>query len=181
MGRSIVVSLRIKIFFIPKEMLSAKKRVSFYKKQSSDGRQHLLALLHVVDEKSQGKVSGFVDSPLTCHYYMKYLRGQPVLNSIPLASINSGLLCVWHVHSSLLFDRINKGVMVVRPRNEWAYVWLAWNDILVDANCEKKFRKSKRRPHRRYVSMGDKTLIRGVIQKTDELLAQVCSDAPNNE
>ena len=130
-----------------------------------------MALVHVVDEKSQGKVSGFLDSPLTCHYYMKYLRGQPVLHSVPLASINSGLLCVLHVHSSLLFDPIHKGVMVVRPRNEWAYVWLAWNEVLVEANSEDKFRRSKRRPHRRYVSMGDKQLLKRVIQKSDELLA----------
>jgi hypothetical protein len=147
------------------------KCICFYKKHSSDGDQNLMAVVHIVDEKSQGKVAGFVDSPLTCHYYMKYLRGQPVLHSIPLASIDSGLLCVWHVHSSLLFDRINKGVMVVRPRNEWAYVWLAWNDVLVDANSEEKFRKSKRRPHRRYASLGDKALIKSVIQRTDELLA----------
>ena len=108
------------------------KCICFYKKPSTDGDQLLMALVHVVDEKSQGKVSGFLDSPLTCHYYMKYLRGQPVLHSVPLASINSGLLCVLHVHSSLLFDPIHKGVMVVRPRNEWAYVWLVvWNRIFV--------------------------------------------------
>ena len=147
------------------------KCICFYRKPSLDGDQHLMALVHVVDEKSQGKVPGFLDSPLMSHYYMKYLRGQPVLHSIPLASINSGLLCVSHIHSSMLFDRNNKGVMVVRPRNEWAYVWLAWNEVLVEANSEEKFRRSKRRPHRRYVSMGDKQVIKSVIQKSDELLA----------
>jgi hypothetical protein len=145
--------------------------VCFYKTGRNDGYQDLMALVHVVDEKSKGKVAGFSDSPLTCHYYMKYLRGLPALHSVPLASINSGLLAVLHVHTSLLFDRINRGVMVVRPRNEWAYVWLAWNEVLMEANSEEKFRRSKRRPHRRYVSMGDKTIIKTVIQKSDELLA----------
>lgn len=153
------------------------KCVCFYKKQNEDGGKTFMAIVHVVDEKSRGKIPGFADSPLTCHYYMKYHRGQPVLHSVPLASINSGLLCVQHVHSSLLFDRTNKGVMVVRPRNEWAYVWHVWNNVLVEANSDEKFRKSKRRPHRRYVSMGDKTIIKSVIQKSEEMLARLVSDA----
>ena len=157
------------------------KCVGFFKRPTEDGSKTLMAIVHVVDEKSMGKVPGFTDSPLTSHYHMNYLRGKPVLHSVPLESINSGLLSVTHVHSSVLFDRINKGIMVIRPRNEWAYVWLMWNDVLIEANSDEKFRKSRRRPHRRYVSMGDRTVIKSVIQKSEELLARLSSDATHNK
>jgi hypothetical protein len=56
-----------------------------------------------------------------------------------------------------------------------------WNDVLIEANSDEKFRKSRRRPHRRYVSMGDRTVIKSVIQKSEELLARLSSDATHNK
>eukprot|EP00428_Durinskia_dybowskii_P015260 CAMPEP_0170207474 /NCGR_PEP_ID=MMETSP0116_2-20130129/3314_1 /TAXON_ID=400756 /ORGANISM="Durinskia baltica, Strain CSIRO CS-38" /LENGTH=1164 /DNA_ID=CAMNT_0010457931 /DNA_START=4517 /DNA_END=8013 /DNA_ORIENTATION=+ len=134
--------------------------VCFYKKYDECGLESLHALVHVTDESTFGRVQGFSNSLLTSHYKMKYHRNQPVFYVVKLESIDSAILCFPHVPTNTLFDPYNTGVMVVRPRNEWAYVWLAWTEVLKEENSESKFRRSKRRQTRRYVSMGDPKITR---------------------
>jgi hypothetical protein len=66
-----------------------------------------------------------------------------------------------HKPSKLLFDPTCKEVMIVRPRNEWAYLWLAWNEELEEANKGKK---------RVYVSLGDKAIISKVWANAEKKL-----------
>ena len=144
----------------------------FYNKFDENGIRSLRALVHVTDETTFGRVQGFTNSLLTTHYKMKYLRNMPVFYSVMLEAIDSAVLCFQHVPSKTLFDPYNSGVMIVRPRNEWAYVWLAWTEILEQQNTEAKYRRSKRRQARRYVSMGDPKIIKMVQANVDSYLEE---------
>ena len=104
--------------------------LAFYKKNDE-----CMALIHSVDIKSEGKVSGCRDSILTSHYKMESSRnGVPVLYSVNCASIDSSLLCFGL--------QLNvPSVMVVRPRNEWAYAWYVWNQCLRIRNASRTITK----------------------------------------
>jgi hypothetical protein len=144
--------------------------VCFYKNFDNRGVESLHALIHVTDETTSGRVRGFTNSLLTSHYRMKYHRSQPVFYTVKLEAIDSAVLCYPHVPTNALFDPYNSGVMVIRPRNEWAYVWLAWTGVLEEENSEIKYRRSKRRQNRRYVSLGDCKMLRKVQAKVKAYL-----------
>jgi hypothetical protein len=148
----------------------------FYNKIDENGDQKPYALVHVVDENSKGKVPGTVESLLTTHFRMAYYSRRrngrfvythPVIRSIPVESIDSSVMGCLHKPSKLLFDPNGREVMIVRPRNEWAYLWLAWNEVLRDAN---KIDTSKRRKKIVYVSLGDNEIIRLVRANVEKKL-----------
>jgi hypothetical protein len=66
-----------------------------------------------------------------------------------------------HKPSELLFNPEGREVMIVRSRNEWAYLWLAWNEELELANKRKK---------KLYVSLGDNDIIRRVRANAEKKL-----------
>jgi hypothetical protein len=104
--------------------------LAFYRKDDQ-----LLSVVHSVDIASDGKVSGYTNSVLTTHYNMQYSRsGSPSVYSINCASIDSTLMGIFHNPSSQPFDTLTKGIMIVRPRNEWSYAWIQWNRHLVAKN-----------------------------------------------
>jgi hypothetical protein len=110
--------------------------LTFYQKET------LLALVHSVDLASAGKVSGYTNSVLTTHYNMQYSRsGSPSVYSVNCAAIDSTLLGIYHDPSSSLLDYSRKGVMIVRPRNEWAYAWYQWNVYLRTKNHNRSLSK----------------------------------------
>ena len=146
--------------------------VCFFKKYHDEGVESLHALVHVTDETTFGRVPGFTNSLLTTHYKMKYHRSQPVFYVVKLESIDSAILCYPHVPVNTLFDPFYAGVMIVRPRNEWAYVWLAWTEVLEEENSETKYRRSKRRPARRYVSIGDPKMVKKAQAKVKSYLEE---------
>jgi Plavaka transposase len=151
------------------------KVVCFYKRPhhglgaEEDG---LCALVHVVDEKTFGKVRGYSNTFLSTHYNLKYERGQPTLYSVPLASIDYAILAFPHeAQGATLFNPNKRGVCVVRPRNEWSYVWMAWNDILLEENSLAAHESRKRREDRRYVSFNGRQTIRKVQNKLQDYLS----------
>jgi hypothetical protein len=110
------------------------KCVLFYKKNNE-----CMALIHSVDTKTEGKVAGRRNSILTSHYRMQCDRnGHPVLYSINCASIDSSLLCFTRDTGN---EISKESVMVVRPRNEWAYAWYVWNQYLRTKNCNRTVAK----------------------------------------
>jgi hypothetical protein len=137
------------------DMLPARV-LCFYNKKVDDGEAKPYALVHVVDENSKGKVKNTVDSLLTTHYKMEYFKRNrsasthPSIRSVPVESIDSAVIGCLHKPSKLLFDPHCRAVMIVRPRNEWAYLWISWNEELLEENKKKK---------RSYVSLGEKKLI----------------------
>lgn len=152
------------------------KVVCFYKRSNvdsvmTDDACHLFALVHVVDEKSSGKVHGYSNTFLSTHYNMKYERGQPTLYSVPLASIDCAILAFPHQSQSTLFNPNKRGVCVVRPRNEWAYLWIAWNHVLKDENSVAAHQARKRRDDRRYISFNTRHVLHKVKNKVDEYLS----------
>ena len=148
------------------------KIVCFYKRRI-DGEEcfSLYALVHVVDEKSMGKVRGFSNTFLSTHYNLKYERGQPTLYSVPVASIDFAILAFPHEPQSSLFNPNKRGVCVVRPRNEWAYLWLAWNDVLKDENSLDAHQSRRRRDDRRYISFNTRHVIKKVKDQLQTYLS----------
>ena len=112
--------------------------LAFYKKNND-----CMVLLQSVDMKSDGKVAGCRNSILTTHFKMQYTRnGNPVLYSVNCASIDSTLLCFdlqMDIQASM--DEKKNSLMVVRPRNEWAYAWYVWNKLLRDKNSSRSVTK----------------------------------------
>jgi hypothetical protein len=152
------------------------KVVCFYKKSvqgsvDADDGSNLCALVHVVDEKTMGKVKGFSNTFLSTHYNLKYERGQPTLYSVPLASIDCAILAFPHESHASLFNPNKRGVCVVRPRNEWAYLWLAWNDVLTAENSLVSHQARKRRNDRRYVSFNGHHIVQKVKNKLQAYLS----------
>jgi hypothetical protein len=147
------------------------KVVCFYKRKN-DGEDSfsLYALVHVVDEKSMGKVRGFTNTFLSTHYNMKYERGQPTLYSVPVASIDFAVLAFPHESQSALFNPNKRGVCIVRPRNEWAYLWLAWNDVLKEENSLDAHHSRRRRDDRRYISFNTRHVLKKVKDRLQTYL-----------
>jgi hypothetical protein len=144
------------------------KVLCFYNKTEVDGERTPYALVHVVDEHSKGKVRTTVDSLLTTHFRMAYIRRNgrvasydPLIRSVPVESIDSAVMGCLHKPSELLFNPEGREVMIVRSRNEWAYLWLAWNEELELANKRKK---------KLYVSLGDNDIIRRVRANAEKKL-----------
>lgn len=147
--------------------------VCFYKKYDESEIESLYALVHVTDETTFGRVSGFTNSLLTSHYKMKYHRNQPVFYAVKLEAIDSAVLCYPHVPTNSLYDPYNSGMMIIRPRNEWAYVWLAWTEVLKEENSESKFHRRKRRQNRRYVSLCDPKVVKKVHARVNLFLSEL--------
>ena len=111
--------------------------LAFYKKN-----QTCMALLQSVDMKSEGKVPRYQNSILTTHYKMQVTRsGAPVVYSINCASIDSSLLWFDHEINHPNDTFIRRSVMIVRPRNEWAYAWYVWNQYLRVKNTNRSITK----------------------------------------
>jgi hypothetical protein len=123
------------------------------------------ALVHGVDQSISGKKlsGGYKDSILTRHYKMQYQRRMPTILSVPVASIDSAVVGFMHKPTPQLFDPESTGVMIVRPRNEWAYIWLAWNEELSKAN-----RRSTR--NNEYVSLSNEKLLSSIRKNIKEKL-----------
>jgi hypothetical protein len=138
------------------ELLPARA-LCFYRKKEEEGVDVPYALVHGIDKKR--KMSrDFVNSLLTTHYHMHYRSNtKPVINSIPVASIDCAIMAFLHEPSELLFDANCSGIMAVRHRNEWAYLWLAWNEELRAKNGEQSEGKKNN-----YVSLADANLLRKV-------------------
>jgi len=152
------------------------KVVCFYKKAFQGtvdpvDDSNLFALVHVVDDRTLGKVRGYSNTFLSAHYNLKYERGQPTLYSVPLASIDCAILAFPHESHATLFNSNKRGICVVRPRNEWAYLWLAWNDVLSDENSLAAHQARKRRNDRRYVSFNSRHIVEKVKNKLQVYLS----------
>ena len=114
-------------YFLPAQCLA------FYKRNDE-----CMVLVQSVDIKSDGKVAGCRNSILTSHFKMQCARnGNPVLYSLNCASIDSALLCFAMDYDTPSIDEAKKSVMVVRPRNEWAYAWYVWNQCLRVKNANR--------------------------------------------
>jgi hypothetical protein len=147
------------------ELLPARA-LCFYRKKIDGGDDIAHALVHGIDE-GRKLSTGFVNSLLTTHYCMHYHHAtKPVINSIPVASIDSAIMAFLHEPSASLFDSNHSGVMAVRPRNEWAYLWLAWNDELRNKNGEQSTEKKSH-----YVSLADGDLLKKVRDNAKKKLA----------
>jgi hypothetical protein len=132
--------------------------LAFYKR---DGE--CMAIIQSVELESVGKVQGYSNSVLTTHYNMQRTRsGVPQLYSVGCASIECSVLAIDHDLSSVTLDRSRRSVMIVRPRNEWAYAWYVWNKHLQTKNSNRTHAKP-------YVDLGKEELvsqIRLLVQQT---------------
>ena len=123
-----------------------------------------MALVHSVDLKSEGRVSGYRNSILTSHYKMQSSKnGEPVVYSINCASIDSTLLWFHHEPSIANLDPSRRSIMIVRPRNEWAYAWYVWNQCL-------RVKNSNRTTTRPMVDLGNGDIIAKVRMEIENCI-----------
>ena len=144
--------------------------LAFYQKQNcEDGLIQLMALVHGADKPKSRGSSLFMDTLLTSHYAFEYTSSKkPQIYAVPVATIESAVLCFHHEppKEAALFDSLHNGFMLVRPRNEWAYVWLAWSEILRESNSPT--RVSNRRS---FVDLGSEHVVRQVRRKLQEYMS----------
>lgn len=101
---------------------------------TEEGAIELMALVHSVDQKSKGKVPGRSDTLLTENYFMEYKRGEPVTYVVPVAAMDHCIQCFPHSPTQETIIPKPIGILCLLPRNHWAYIWMAMNDILKDAS-----------------------------------------------
>jgi hypothetical protein len=146
--------------------------VCFFRKETS-GVHEIMALIHTVDHLSIGKIPGRTDTLLTRHYRMQYNNmGVPVMHVIPVASIDSAIRCFPHVASNGLFDRESAGITYLLPRNHWAYMWMAMNDVLLESNSDNKVKQRKGT----LVSLCNSNWLDSVRQRYEKYLKATCND-----
>lgn len=153
----------------PEPKLFPARCLAFYQKNDCDdpvGSPQLMALVHGADSKRPEGTGRRDSTMLTSQFFLEYTNTKkPKIYAIPVTTIESAVLCFPHEPSprqdaSSLFDSRNVGIMVVRPRNEWAYVWMAWIDTLRESNCSTRVKKRKA-----YVDLGGPNEMRGVTKK----------------
>jgi hypothetical protein len=114
------------------------KCLCFYAKANDDGsiNEEMMALVHTVDQHSVGRVAGYSDTLLTRHYKMQFdNKGTPVTHVVPVATIDSAIRCFPHVRTTGLFNAESPGITYLLPRNHWAYMWIAMNDVITESNA----------------------------------------------
>ena len=119
----------------------------FFRRESETGNEYeIMALVHTVDQSSDGHVAGRPNTLLTRHYRMQYNnKGQPVTHLVPIASIDSAIRCFPHGPTKLLFDCQSPGITYLLPRNHWSYMWLAINETLRQSNSAERLKQRKGR------------------------------------
>ena len=144
--------------------------LAFYQKRScdEDGSPQVMALIHGADKPKARGSSSFVDTLLTSHYAFEYTSSKkPKIYAVPVATIESAVLCFHHdpPTEESLFHPSNHGFMLIRPRNEWAYVWLAWSKTLRESNSQARLSNRKS-----YVDLGSDHIMRQVRKKLQEYI-----------
>jgi hypothetical protein len=81
------------------------------------------------------------DSMLSCSYEMEHSGLKPTITKVEIRSIDRSLLVCEHVPTKGCIppnlDRRGQPpsrVLVVKPRNAWAEIWIKWNRLLRDKN-----------------------------------------------
>ena len=125
-------------------LLPAKCVCFFRRGNETNSDQEIMALIHTVDQSSEGNVSGRPDTLLTRNYRMQFRnKCEPVTHVVPVASIDSAIRCFPHVRTTELFDSNSPGITYLLPRNHWAYMWMAINDSLRECNSVDKVAQRK--------------------------------------
>ena len=130
--------------------------LSFY---SGENDKQKYALVHT---SSTLKGREYQDTLLIAHRHLEYLgkdSATPRVSSIELESIERPLMTIPHRSTKTMFDASNNGFMCVRPRDEWSYLWIAWNDILMKKNKNVGSIIGKRKTMGKYINLNDTTMI----------------------
>ena len=125
-------------------LLPARCLCFFRKVEQHTGTQEILALIHSVDQYSNGKIDGRPDTLLTRNYRMEFdNRGRPITHVVPVASIDCSIRCFPHFPTKKLFNHASPGITYLLPRNHWSYMWMALNDSLKETNSVEKIKQRK--------------------------------------
>jgi hypothetical protein len=153
----------------PPRLYPARCLAFYQKRNHEDGSIQLMALVHGADKPRGRETSLFGDTLLTSHYFFEYTSSRkPKIYAIPVATIESAVLCFPHEppKDNTLFHATNNGFMLVRPRNEWAYVWIAWSETLRESNSPNRVSSRKA-----YVDLGSEYVVRQVRKKLQEYIS----------
>jgi len=158
--------------------------VAFFENKSFSPPQ-MMAIVHGADvDKSDN------DTLLASRYVMEYEgdfgNRRPKLYAIDIDSIETVVLCLPLIPKegpfTLFLDEHRAGILALRPRNEWAYVWMAWTEILMKMNApvthmaisSKKAaaRITNINPISSYVDLGDSDMIGKVRDNLKKMFKQ---------
>lgn len=131
----------------------------------------LMALLHGTTDPPKPRTGIFLDTLLTSNYVHEYTETNgPKIYSLSVECIEYSVLCFPHQPRSgnppRLFDYRNTGIKMVRSRNDWAYTWVAWNDILQQSNSP----AAVKRRQNTLVDLGSDHVINKVHKRAEEYL-----------
>lgn len=127
------------------------KCICFFRNKDCDGDNEddeLKALVHAVDEKTEGKVPGRFSTLLTTSFQMEFEversgRKKPKTHVVSVASIDSPICCYPIAPNENALDPESLGITYVLPRNHWSYMWMAINQCLAESNTPRKISKRK--------------------------------------
>jgi len=127
------------------------KCICFFRNKDCDGDNEddeLKALVHAVDEKTEGKVPGRFSTLLTTSFQMEFEversgRKKPKTHVVSVASIDSPICCYPIAPNENALDPESLGITYLLPRNHWSYMWMATNQCLAESNTPRKISKRK--------------------------------------
>lgn len=153
-----------------KTLVYPARCLGFYKKKDiKDGSVQIMALVHGTDKpKSTGGTSS-LDTMLTLHYWLEYdaETKKPKIYTVSISTIESVALCFHHQFrekDETLFPRDKSGLMLVRPRSDWSYVWMVWNQVLQKSNSRSGVGRRKS-----FIGLGNRGVVGKVKKKLEEL------------
>ena len=129
-------------------------------------KEECMAVVQCVDRWSTGQVTGYRDTVLVSHYDMDCTRsGAPLLYTINCGTIDCCVIGLNHKPDSCILDRKRRSVLIVRPRNEWAYAWYVWNELLQRRNNP----NAKTKP---FVDLGTQEMVKTVRKMLHECIQE---------
>lgn len=91
---------------------------------------------------------------------------------VPVATIDSPIRCFPHVPSNHLFNAESPEITYLLPRNHWAYMWMAVNDVLLESNSSDRIERRKGK----LVSLCNPRWLQHVRKRYKEFLSARCID-----
>ncbi|MFM8621897.1 MAG: hypothetical protein ACKOB3_00715, partial [Holophagaceae bacterium] len=89
----------------------------------------------------------------------------PKIYALPIEDVLYPLFCIFRDPHVALFNAKQNQFMAVRPRREWAYVWMSWNQVLKESNNEINVKDRDNQ----FVDLADKYLVEKVQKEFKEM------------
>ncbi|MFM8622264.1 MAG: hypothetical protein ACKOB3_02645, partial [Holophagaceae bacterium] len=153
---------------LPPPVIGPGRCLGFYKKKipasppNQEEKIQLMVLVHGADVLR----TNHRETVLFSHYFLQYSQGplSPKIYALEIEDILCPIFCVFKNPHETLFDPNKNQFLAVRPRKEWAHIWITWNEALKEANSKTQV---DARTGGKLINMADKNLIESVRKKLE--------------